>query len=213
MSKFAISAAALLAIAGAAQADDSSITFDLSNYVLLGPSGIQFDAIAAGAGTVKRIDWNISSYSSLNGSWASELRLELVAPGATGNAQQLTGYPNAATSGITVGSGNAGTFVWGTSPGPTWNLGLPVDHNFAWANSTTAQTSAGSTNALDGAYGAGSWSLNLFDSYFDGADGTMEQGAFGQGSYVTVWFAPIPGPGAVALFGLAGLAGARRRRA
>ncbi len=209
-------AGAGLAIAGTAQAQ--TLTFDLSGYTVAGIQQVFGSSGVGAAGVfVTDISWNIN-YSSLSGSWSSELSLELVGPGATANTPHAS---SAITGGWYAGTpGNAGTFIWGALAAP-WNTSGAFNaggdaNSYGWTapNSTAAFSSSGalSTHAagasLLGASATGNWTLNIFDGYQD----TGPQGQFGSGSFITIAYA-VPAPGAFALLGVAGAFGARRRRA
>lgn len=210
-SLLALVAGAALAATSVAQAD--SITFDLSNYAVSSPFQT-FGVMAAPAGTVTGVEWNITYSSGVpvgSISWASELQIELVAPGFTPNTVTGTGF-GTPPGGSVVGVGNPGTFVWGTTGAGTWAPDFVPDYDFGWPNTATSNSSAGSTNALNGLESGGNWTLNILDSYNDTALGVPAQGMLMEGSFITIHYDPIPAPGALALLGLAGVAGSRRRR-
>lgn len=210
-SLLALVAGAALTATSAAQAD--SITFDLSNYVVGSPFQT-FGVMAAPAGTVTSVEWNItySSGSPVGSiSWASELQIELVAPGFAPNTVTGTGA-GADPGGSVVGVGNPGTFVWGTSGAGTWSPSFTPDFDFGWPNTSSSNNSAGSTNALNGLASGGNWTLNILDSYNDTAGGVPAQGMLVQGSFITINYDPVPAPGVLALLGLAGVVSSRRRR-
>lgn len=196
-----------------------SITFDLSGYVL-NPTQDVFGTInVPSAGVVTGVDWDLTYQaggSVGSGSWASELSIELVGPGATANNVISTGSGSPPGGFHPETPGNAGTFIWG-SPDP-WSAGFNPggdsnSFNFGWPDSSSdVVSSAGSTTALDGWSAEGDWTVNLFDSFNDTADGNPAQGTFMSGSTITIHYSAIPAPGALALLGMAGLVGTRRRR-
>jgi len=213
-STYAVLAGLTLAVSGTAfGASEQSITFNLSGYLLGNPdpTANTFTMIA-GAGTVKSVAWSLTYQAGAavgSSSWASELAIQLIAPGFAQNPYTATGF-GTAPGGYHPGIGAAGTFVWG-SPN-TWSPGFapgsPGSFNLGWPDSTTGtHVSAGSTVALSGLASAGTWTLRLSDAYNDG----FLNGIFPTGAVATVTIYYTPAPGAVALLGLAGLAGRRRR--
>lgn len=215
--KYALGIAAGLAVAGTAQAQ--SLTFNLSGYTVASIQqqfgALNFDTPGM---VVSDISWNITYYgSTVSGSWANEMSIELVGPGAAANTPIAS---SAITGGWYAGTpGNNGTFIWGALAAP-WNSsglfnagGDPNSYGWTAPGSTASFASSGSLTAnapgasLLGASGTGTWTLNIFDSYQD----TGVQGSFGSGSFITITF--VPTPSALALFGVAGAIGARRRRA
>lgn len=70
------------------------------------------------------------------------------------------------------------------------------------SNNTGAKTFF---SIFDGQSSAGTWRLKVVDTFPSGDDGAL------QGWTLNIDGTPIPGPGALALLGLAGLAGRRRR--
>lgn len=210
----ALVAGAALAVSGAAQANDGpfTLTFDLSNYTVTGGQ-VVFGTANGLPGTVTSVKWNFNYTAGSavgSASWASELAVELIAPGSTPNAVTASNFPSAADTGYWVAPGNAGTFVWGSpnqwAPAFTPGSNPATSHNLGWGNTTGAFNSSGGTTALNGASTGGTWTLRIFDSYLD----APAQGRFGDGSYVSINY--IPAPGALALLGVAGLVGSRRRR-
>lgn len=206
--KHALTAAAGLAFAASAQAGSFSQTFDFSNEVFDGDPNGQAAAgnpftISSPAGPVTGIDWDIT-YTGGDAvgtlSWASEMSVELISPGAT-NGGPGDAMPSG-SGGSFPSSGNPGTIVWGSndswSPAGSWDidLGFPEDSG--------THSSSGSTDLLDGVDAGGDWEIWFYDTFDDGA-----QGAFGNAT-ITVHY--VPTPGAAALFGLAGLGAVRRRR-
>lgn len=197
---------ALIAAAGlGASAASASVTFDLSGIMVdsLANGSVTITLMEAAAGTgniVDSIDWNIT-YGAPAGSvsWSEELAIELVAPGA-------------ASSGLGPGAGNGdadGNIHFGSTPVSAFNAARGINPDIELGgNGTTGSTinSVGSTALLAGMNGDGVWTLNIGEIFND----TGVDGQFGQGSFITVNF--IPAPGAAALFGLGGLAAARRRR-
>lgn len=202
---YATAAVAMLAAASTAVAGTASITFDLSNVLVTNPIHPSI-TLPAGAGSVTSVDWNLTYDAGISSiSWASEIQLELVAPGASSNGTFGTGA-GSPPGGVALNTPSAGnTYIWGTNGAGSWAPAFTPDTNFGWPDSSTTNSNAGSTNALNGVSSGGTWTLNIFDSYND----TPDQGRFAQGSFITVNY--VPEPSTIALLGLAGLALIRRR--
>lgn len=207
--KSALTVTALTALGLAASSHAATMTFDLSN-VTVGTNPPQTTLnMAGGPGQVTNLEWNFS-YSPLGISWAGESFIDLVSPTATPNPIVDTG---SGASGLPSGRriqtpANAGTFVWTTSPGPSWNGNPTPSYNLNWPSTSSNQTSTDSSSLLNGADANGNWTLNLTDAYNDN-NGNFR---FNSGSFVRVTYEPIPEPTTLAL--LAGFATlALRRRA
>lgn len=206
----------------------ASITFDLSGYTLSQTQGQFITLDNPDLGVVTGVEWSFAYVAGSavgSASWASELSIELVAPGATPNAVLNTAnnghYPQTPA--------NLGTFVWGTVSGPFQNPSEPLvpsaaAASFNWSNTPSiTQTNSGTSNLLNNWDANGVWTLNLFDTFRDNdTNGQPAQGRFQQGSFVTINFddgndltpTPVPEPATVALLtlGLTGIAVARFRR-
>ncbi len=169
---------ALAALAGTASAQ--TITFDLSGMTY--ESGTPTVLTMPGAaGTVSNVQYNFGA-AGQNGSWTSEVSIELSSPSGTLPAPIAT---TASTGGLIASTpSDAGTIVWTTAPGPSWNMNPTPDINLAWPNATTAGTAAGASAKLNGLSSAGTWTLRVFDSYND--SGT--DGAFAPNSTITVQY-------------------------
>ena len=189
----------VVAAAGVASAASASITFDLSGVSIDAATVTSFTQMAGGP-AVASIEWDLG-YGPAAGSlsWTEELAIELIAPGATG-------------SGFGPGAGNGdadGTIHFGSTPVSGFNAARNINPDIELGGTATTGAplfSAGTSTLLAGQAGAGTWTLNISEIFDDtGIDGT-----FTDGSFITVNF--VPAPGAAALFGLGGLAAARRRR-
>jgi len=145
------------------------------------------------------------SFSGLNHTWVGDLIMTLTGPGA-GNSFTFF-YRPGQTSATAVGQN--GDFLAGNSysfsdGGAAWNTGSVIPSgNYApilppFAPAQSINSFAG----LDGS-AAGTWTLTISDNA--GLD-------LGSLNSWTLNYKAIPTPGAAALFGLAGVAGLRRRR-
>jgi hypothetical protein len=190
----------IVAAAGIASAASASITFDLSGVDIDGATVTSFTQMAGGP-AVASIEWDLG-YGPAAGSlsWTEELAIELVAPGASAD-----GFAPG------VGDGDAdGNIHFGTTPivsGFNAARDINADINLGGTADTGVPLfSSGTSTLLAGQAGAGTWTLNISEIFDDsGVDGE-----FTDGSFIRVNF--VPAPGAAALFGLGGLAAARRRR-
>ena len=188
---------ATVAMAGAASADLVNLSWDISGNDYFGGSITEFtmssDASWANAIIVSwgfsnvsaNVYWNEgSSYEN----WASEAKLGI--------------YD------MDVNSGEGDIYIWYASPFSGANSGATTPGSYASFSGGSFSSGDVSSNGYHigsegdiGAAGTSSWS-----------DGTGNAaGTFTSG---TVWVTidTIPAPGALALLGLAGLAGGRRRR-
>ena len=206
-----------LAFTGNAVGD--TITFDLSGYALMSTQ-VNFGSLNyAGGGVVTNVEWNLTYLAGSSvgsGSWANEVAIELIGPGAVPNSVTATGWGVAPGGFHPDTPGNAGTFIWGSVS--TWAPdfapgGDSNSYDLGWINnSTSVQNSVGSTDALNGWAGDGDWVLNLYDSYNDTIGGASAQGTFMDNSTITIEFSTVPAPAALALLGIAGAVGTSRRR-
>jgi hypothetical protein len=229
-----------LALGGVAFGSDSqSATFNLSNYIVVGTQETFGSITLPDGAIVKDITWQIHYQGGAavgSPSWASEMMLELESPWGTANPVNITGQgdPPGAWAGNLVGGTlqdyNPGTFAWGRNPlsftGDAATLGS-VANSWGWTVPTgstaiindigalsTATPQTGPPNwfvseVLIGSAGGGIWTLRVFDTFGD----SPAQGMFFDGSHITVHFdLAVPAPGALALLGLAGMVGVRRRR-
>ncbi len=145
------------------------------------------------------------SFSGLSHTWCGDLIMTLTGPGA-GNSFTFF-YRPGQTSATAVGqngdflAGNTYSFSDG---GAAWNTGTVIPSgNYAPILSAFAPAqSINSFAGLDGST-AGTWTLSISDNA--GLDTGSLNGW-------TLNYKAIPTPGAAALFGLAGVAGLRRRR-
>lgn len=193
---------ALIAAAGlGASAASASVTFDLSGIAIDAATPLTLMMAASGSGNVvSGIDYSID-YGPATGSvsWSEELAIELIAPGGA-----TDGF------GPAVGDGAAdGNIHFGSTPESGFNAARDMFADVLLGGSGTTGvplSAAGSTSVMDGTNGDGTWTLVIGEIF----DDTGMDGQFGAGSFITVNF--VPAPGAAALFGLGGLAAARRRR-
>lgn len=205
-----IATIAVLALAGSAMADSQSFNPNVADW------GAGADA--GGDGTnltpelVASINFNLPAVQSIDSlslvlshSFMSDVHVTLSngsmtwilaqGDGPTGNPHQGTGDTSDLGDG---GSDAVGALLYNfvASGGAVWN-------NAVLAPSPLP---AGDYNALNfpaGAQSAASWTIEVYDSW-----DTLDDGYLGN---VTLNYT-VPTPGAVAAFGLAGLAAARRRR-
>lgn len=211
----AVLAGLTLAISGTAfGASEKSATFNLSGWMITDPNPNMntFTLSITNGGIVKSIAWSLTYQAGAgvgSSSWANELAIQLNAPGSVRPAYVSTGF-GTAPGGYHPVIGAPGTFTWG-SPNtwsPAFNPGAPGSFNLNWPASTAGtHVSVGSTVALSGMNANGTWTLKLSDSYNDG----FLNGIFPVGATASITIFYTPAPGAVALLGLAGLAGRRRR--
>ena len=145
----------------------------------------------------------------LSHDYLSDLHIELTDPNgvtyiiAQGNGPSGGPFGGNTFDGSHLGDGTPSLdavldYYFVESGGNTWNDGM----------NPGVIMSSGNYNALNwvsGSFAAGDWNIKLWDAW-DTADG----GAIGD---IVVYYTPVPAPGALALLGLAGLAGSRRRRA
>lgn len=138
-------------------------------------------------------------------SWSSDLTITVT--GSNGSTFQLWDGPNIDGGGLNFGTVGTGGTGGGPEPAPlpyTWaasgtpnpfgsNASPPIP------NGPTYQANAWTSGALL----AGTYTINITDNV--GGDGATISGW-------SINYSPVPGPGAMALMGLAGLVGARRRR-
>lgn len=115
-----------------------------------------------------------------------------------------------------------------TSPSPSWRseLVLSLNDTINFTNgfwdaipsiddSSGAGSGAGPFGSAPGGNGIGPFTLSTGELYveiYDSFDDAGTDQIMGPGSTITVYYTPVPAPGAMALLGLAGFA-ARRRRA
>lgn len=191
-------AMALLAVATPAHAvGDYTISYDISGWQTWGgfngsnnaPNlnsrvNLNIGALHGGVGVIVTGVGWDVNYESLGESWTSEMRLR---------------------------------FQSGTLNPP----GTPGAFNLSFGGTNAPGTNA-SSSAIIKLAGAGLPDLTLpdgilhmqaFESFNDGGDG-VQDAQFGPNSIITIQYNLVPAPGALALLGLAGVAGgARRRRA
>jgi hypothetical protein len=155
-------------------------------------------------------DSNSSTLMTAFGTWAPQL---------TGNATTNRPFDSFLSIGATNGatSGTAGDPSWSTASAAGWTVpGLPTGYNVGWFNSSPPNLQgrvgvAGNTAdsvrlgqfVLARDFTAGNFNLKI--GYNSGIAGAAVQ--FYEGSF----FLGVPTPGAIALLGLAGLTGRRRR--
>ncbi len=204
-----IATIAVLAFAGTAMADSQSFDPNFANWGAGVGSG---DSNSTTPQLVASIPFNLPAVQSIDSlsmvlshSFMSDVHVTLSngsmtwiiaqGDGPTGNPFQGVGDGSDLGDG---GSDAAGallyTFVAGG--GSVWNNGLAAPSPLA----------AGNYNALNfpaGAQAAATWTIEIWDAW-----DTLDDGYLGN---VTLNYT-VPTPGAVAAFGLAGLAAARRRR-
>jgi MYXO-CTERM domain-containing protein len=155
-------------------------------------------------------------------STTGELSVELTNTSPVANSGWLTAFAFNVVDGVTLalatpGSGwnllvdasgsPYGTFDYGASTSVTWEGGGPPSNGIAvGATMTTVFSVTASASVL----------ATLTDSsFFDGSGGTAfiaRFRGFADGNSDKVTGVAVPAPGALALLGLAGLAGTRRRR-
>ncbi len=177
-------------------------------------------------------NWNAIGDASTNGFWHKDNSYSSPTPGTLSQefgswAPQQTGSATLNRpfdSFLTIGAANGPTSAtsgdpsWSTAGAAGWNVtGLPTGYNVGWFNSSppNLQGRVGvAGNAADSVrlgqfvigrdVNAGSYNLKI--GYNNGVAGSAVQ--FFEGSFT---LGAIPTPGAIALLGLAGLAGRRRR--
>jgi MYXO-CTERM domain-containing protein len=178
-------------------------------------NGISSTIVLAGNGNISDLNVNIGG---LRHSWIGDLRMTLthvetatsvvfvnrpgVGVGSGGSDPGTSTVGDSSNYGITLTTGQNYTFddegadlLAAIAPGPDSNFFLPGGN---WSHVNAADLSG-----FDGQPVAGTWILKISDHA--GAD----TGSFANwGLKVTT----VPAPGALALLGLAGLAGTRRRR-
>jgi MYXO-CTERM domain-containing protein len=214
MKKFLLSAAVLTVSAGAAMASPISATGGTTANKVAVPGG----NVGAPRGTTNTIvNINVANLTSEDGLSAAGNTVLLVDLGAAiGNA------------GGTVTMTSIGWDVVGEALGASWQsemrfyfddniapdlTGLFLRPLSANAPGVGAGASGGQIDLTDNAIANivlpnGILRLELFESFDDGpgTDGIWRSG------FLSVGIAEVPAPGAAAVFGLAGLAGLRRRR-
>lgn len=145
------------------------------------------------------------AFTGLSHTWAGDLSMTLTGPGA-GNSFNFFHRPGQTTptavgQNVDFGAGNVYSF---TDGGVAWNTaatGVMPGGNYAPIRSAFAP--AQGINSFAGLTGGnGTWTLSISDN------AALDLGSI-QGWSLIV---KVPTPGAAALFGLAGVAGLRRRR-
>jgi subtilisin-like proprotein convertase family protein len=181
-----------------------------------GPGGTIPDATAGGVVTPITSDIVISdSYSitgasvTINGlthSWAGDLIITLTKVG-DGSATLVSRVGSTTPTGVGDSTNFGGTYTFANSGANLWTTVAGLGSTVNVPSGTYAATSALSStpnnafNVFNGQNSAGTWRLSISDN------ANIDTGTF------TSWsITLVPAPGAVAAFGLAGLAGLRRRR-
>lgn len=167
---------AIAALAGTTHAQ--TITFDLSgtNYEAGAPVVL---TLPGAAGTVTNVQYSFG-VTGQNGSWTSEVSIELSSPSGTLPAPLTTNGLNPGL--IAATPSDAGTIVWTTAPGPSWNMSPSPDINLGWLNTAAAQSASGASAKLNGLSSDGTWTLRIFDSYNDAGN----DGVFAANSSITI---------------------------
>jgi hypothetical protein len=181
MKKIALVAGLAAAVAGTASAD---VTVTFTNQTWTGFNFTDLSAAYGGfSGTLTGVSVNATLNASTNFTYADDLCVYVdVAPLSTGGLLQVGGFSNlAATQRLFWANGGS------SAPGTT-----VIDSKSVNAISFSG-TSADATIWLGNGYGAA------------GTSGTWT------GSITLIGVNAVPAPGAIALVGLAGLAGRRRR--
>jgi len=188
-----LTAAAGIALSGAAFANDFDPALDekldFGNFVLdslaNGGSPAVFN-VPNGSNGNDIVGFSFSGAVtgiSGNASWASDMQLIITDP--NGGTFTVGGFTNSGNADIDWDfSGSASTNDGAYASGP----------HFAWKNDPISKD------------GAGSWTFSFANDWNSTIAATMSW------TDVSITLHKIPTPGAAALFGLAGLAGIRRRR-
>ncbi len=181
MKKIALVAGLAAAVAGTASAD---VTVTFTNQTWTGFNFTDLTAQFGGfSGTLTGVSVNATLNASTNFTYADDLCVYVdVAPLSTGGLLQVGGFSN-----------------------------LSALQRVAWANGGssapgTTVIDSKSVNAISFSGGAGDATIWLGNGY--GASGTSGTWT---GSITLIGVNAVPAPGAIALVGLAGLAGRRRR--
>jgi len=143
-------------------------------------------------------------FSGLSHTWVGDLSMTLTGPGA-GNSFNFFFRPGQTTPTAVGQNGDflaANTYSF-SDAGMAWNTGAVIPSgDYAPIRSPFAP--AQGINSFAGLNGAdGAWTLSITDA------AALDTGSLGGWSLVVK---AVPTPGAAALFGLAGVAGLRRRR-
>lgn len=136
--------------------------------------------------------------------------------GSGNNTVVVVNVNDGGTGQVVVGFAWALTFE---AFSPSWGSEARIDitspfgttHTFnggaaGWGNASGTYLHGGDTTVFDGQLIAGNWTFRFYEA-FD--DGISPDGIYHSAIFV---IKAIPAPGALALLGLAGLAGTRRRR-
>jgi MYXO-CTERM domain-containing protein len=175
-------------------------------------TGFSSTIVLAGAGTITDLNVNIGG---LRHSWIGDLRMTLTHVD-TATSVTFVDRPGTAIDGTTSTVGDSSNY--GLSPTVGANYTFDDEGADLWANIMPAangtsyqlpagnwsHVNAGDLSGFDGQPIAGTWILTISDHA--GAD----TGLFANWDIKAT--TSVPAPGALALLGLAGLAGTRRRR-
>lgn len=198
MNRFTLSVAGLASVglAGAATADLVGLSWDISGYDYSNAIALLDGSSSAAWADAVIVSWGFSNVSanvyfnegSSYSNWASECRLGI--------------YD------MSIGNTQGDVYIWSASVFPGQNSGASSPGQSAFFSggsfSTGDVSSLGYNIGSEGDIGAGSYST--------WGDGTgLAAGTFVSG-VVWVTIDTIPAPGALALLGLAGIAGMGRRR-
>ncbi|MEM7228811.1 MAG: hypothetical protein AAF432_08350 [Planctomycetota bacterium] len=203
---------ALIGLLGtAAQAGMTTFTADIENFGASDPDGV-----ASSPEVIFETTFALGAIDSIDGfsvdlahSFLSDMDMRLIAPDgaefifAVGQAGGAFPDFSGGFDGADLGDG--GSLLAGVA---TYNFAEAGD---AWndANGVTVPTAGGTFAAVQwqsGGWAAGDWTLTIIDAWDSLDDGAL-------GSMTVSYTDAIPTPGALAMLGMAGLAGRRRRRA
>ena len=210
MKNFALSALAIAAVAGAASGQPQMKWFQWNGQVAIpdnngsagGFTSVFIDVPADPEGLNIIGDLNVDGI--IAHTWQGDLRVQLVAPGGT--VVTLMDRPGFSGAGFGFSTDNIGNpttgvpFLWDDEAAATYEQAFPSGTN----NPTGGFRPENPLSVLDLTSKVGRWEFRVSDNAAADA-GSIRQ--------FSLHFTNVPAPGAIALFGAAGLAAARRRRA
>ena len=173
-----------------------------SNLVTYGSSGNGYAYWANWTASASNNDTNVTPALTLGGTYLSD--------------QTMTASPGGSsiTISFTNSTGNAQTGIMGAGIAYSWTGNVSVSNITVTFDNGQSSSLGGNQSSATGTGFVGVWNQNPFAAtWYKVASISLTTTGVGTLTIDTIYVGLVPAPGAVALVGVAGLVGSRRRRA